>query len=119
MKRTLIALLLILAADTLALPQGRRPRNRGRRAAAERQAPPGNMAGVNVRGNTVRFNSEWELVKGAGDNTYARKKKAKNYVLAVSCRCSLQGGVASCSRRTTPPWNVEAASPAPAALAAS
>lgn len=92
MKRVLVALLLLAALSSPAFPQNRRARNRGRRPAAERQAPNRSMAGVNVRGNTVRFSPAWEVVKGSDGNTYARKKKTSNIVLAVRCKCSLPGG---------------------------
>src|SRR3712207_2636270 len=92
MKRLLVASLLLLAVSSPAVPQNRRARNRGRRPSAERQAPNRSTAGVNVKGNAARFSPAWEIVKGSDGNTYARKKKTSDAVLAVKCKCSLEGG---------------------------
>ncbi|HEV2706977.1 MAG TPA: hypothetical protein VGV59_13700 [Pyrinomonadaceae bacterium] len=105
MKRFLIALLLLLAACSVAVPQNRRMRNRDRRPAAARQASTRNMAGVNIRGNTVRFNSEWQVVKGADGKTYARKKKVTTVVLAVSCQCAQEGPRGTCFLQSIPGRN--------------
>ena len=102
MKRLLVALLLLLAASSLAIPQNRRTRNRARRPAAERQAPTRSMAGVNVRGNIIRFSPAWEIVKGSDGKTYARRKKVTQVVLAVSCMCAQEGPRGTCFLQSIP-----------------
>ncbi|HWS54976.1 MAG TPA: hypothetical protein VN228_12645 [Pyrinomonadaceae bacterium] len=105
MKRLLIASLLLLAVSSPAVPQNRRARNRGRRPSAERRAPNRNMEGVNVRGNVVRFSRAWEIVKGSDGNTYARKKKITQVVLAVNCVCAQEGPRGTCFLQSIPGRN--------------
>ena len=87
MKRLLVVLLFILAACSLAYPQnGRRPATGSAR----------NMQGVTIRGNVIHFSPAWEILKGSDGATYARKKKVKAVVLAVSCRCAQEGPRGTC-----------------------
>lgn len=102
MKRLLIALLLLLAACNLTVAQPGRMRNRGRRPAAERQASTRNIPGVVIRGNVVRFSPDWQLLKGSDGRTYAKKKKVKTVVLAVSCKCAQEGIRGTCFLQSVP-----------------
>lgn len=101
MQRLLIATLLILATCSLAVSQDKQ-KNSNRQSASSTRS----MKGVTIRGNVVRFNSTWEIVKGSNGNTYARKKKVKAViVLAVSCKCAQEGPQGTCFLQSMPGRN--------------